>query len=468
MSERSDVMKRGLVSPSVYSPRDFRDSPPMDDKTPRSGLDALFNPRSVAVIGASEDPTPHRRPAVALSEGVRVPGQGLAGQSAPRPGAGDRGAAGHRRGARPDRCRRRGRHRRERPRDHRGVRRVRRESRRGVHIGLRRNGRGRRGPAAAPARDRTFERDAHPGSELSGRVQRRDRILRNLHHHPRHLPPEAGPGRHREPERRLWVAPGSARAPAPHRRRALGEHRQRVRRDRVRVHRLDGGTSRHRGGGGLRGGDWRRAMPCSPRSTRHGRAASGCSSPRPGAPRQGPRPYAPHTAALAGADAVFDAMLSQAGILRTDSTEEMLDAAYAASFGALPSSRRIGLMTISGGAGVMMADEAAVQGLEVAPMPEEAQRRLKEKLSFCTPRNPRRHHRAGVQRAPSRRRVPRRDARRGRLWGGRPLLHLRRVGRVHGEASGGSDRPRARTSSAPVDPLVDGRPPTRRSPLTRR
>ena len=45
-------------------------------------------------------------------------------------------------------------------------------------------------------------------------------------------------------------------------------------------------------------------------------------------------------------------------------------------------------MTISGGAGVMMADEAAVQGLEVAPMPEEAQRRLRENLSFCTPRNP--------------------------------------------------------------------------------
>ena len=95
-----------------------------------------------------------------------------------------------------------------------------------------------------------------------------------------------------------------------------------------------------------------------------------------------------HTAALAGADAVFDSVLAQHGIVRTDTTEEMLDAAYAASFGALPSNRRIGLMTISGGAGVMMADEAAVQGLEVAPLPEAAQRWLKEKLSFCTPRNP--------------------------------------------------------------------------------
>ena len=45
-------------------------------------------------------------------------------------------------------------------------------------------------------------------------------------------------------------------------------------------------------------------------------------------------------------------------------------------------------MTISGGAGVMMADEAVRQGLEVAPMPDAAQSRLKEMLSFCTPRNP--------------------------------------------------------------------------------
>ena len=95
-----------------------------------------------------------------------------------------------------------------------------------------------------------------------------------------------------------------------------------------------------------------------------------------------------HTATLAGADVVFDAVLAQHGIVRTDTTEEMLDAAYAASFGALPAGRRTGFMTISGGAGVLMADEAAAQGLQVAPMPETTQSRLKETLSFCTPRNP--------------------------------------------------------------------------------
>ena len=95
-----------------------------------------------------------------------------------------------------------------------------------------------------------------------------------------------------------------------------------------------------------------------------------------------------HTAALSGADTVFDAVLAQHGIVRTDNTEEMLDAAYAASVGALPSSRRTGFLTISGGAGVLMADEAATRRLEVAPMPEAAQARLKEKLSFSTPKNP--------------------------------------------------------------------------------
>ena len=95
-----------------------------------------------------------------------------------------------------------------------------------------------------------------------------------------------------------------------------------------------------------------------------------------------------HTAALAGADAVFDSILAQHGIVRTDNTEEMLDAAYAASFGVLPAGRRTGFMTISGGAGVLMADEAVAHGLEVAPMPEATQSRLKETLSFCTPRNP--------------------------------------------------------------------------------
>ncbi len=95
-----------------------------------------------------------------------------------------------------------------------------------------------------------------------------------------------------------------------------------------------------------------------------------------------------HTASLAGEDAVYDAVLRQHGAWRVGSTEEMLDIAYAARPRIYPAGRRLGLVTISGGAGVLMADAAADHGLDVAPMPEDAQAELKQILPFAAPRNP--------------------------------------------------------------------------------
>jgi len=95
-----------------------------------------------------------------------------------------------------------------------------------------------------------------------------------------------------------------------------------------------------------------------------------------------------HTAALAGTDAIYDAVFRQYGVYRARSTEDMLDAAYACSGGRYPTGRRLGLVTISGGVGVQMADDAADLGLDVAPMPEAAQARLKEILPFAATRNP--------------------------------------------------------------------------------
>lgn len=95
-----------------------------------------------------------------------------------------------------------------------------------------------------------------------------------------------------------------------------------------------------------------------------------------------------HTAALAGADEVVDAILRQYGAYRARTTSELVDIACAASASALPAGRRIGLVTISGGVGVLMADEAAERGLDVAPLPEPVQRALKEKLPFAGVRNP--------------------------------------------------------------------------------
>ncbi len=95
-----------------------------------------------------------------------------------------------------------------------------------------------------------------------------------------------------------------------------------------------------------------------------------------------------HTASLAGVDAVYDAAFRQFGAYRAHSTEEMLDVAYAASFGVLPHSPRVALLSISGGVGVQMADAAVAAGLDVAPMSDEAQARLKAALPYASPRNP--------------------------------------------------------------------------------
>lgn len=95
-----------------------------------------------------------------------------------------------------------------------------------------------------------------------------------------------------------------------------------------------------------------------------------------------------HTAALAGEDQVYSAVLKQCGAYRARSTEEMLDIAYACRPRVFPTGRRLGLVTISGGAGVLMADAAEDYGLETPLMPEAAQKALKARLPFASPRNP--------------------------------------------------------------------------------
>jgi acyl-CoA synthetase (NDP forming) len=95
-----------------------------------------------------------------------------------------------------------------------------------------------------------------------------------------------------------------------------------------------------------------------------------------------------HTAALAGADRVYDAVFRQFGVHRASTTEELIDIAYASRKKVYPAGRALGLVTISGGAGVLMADAASDQGFEVRPMPEAAQAELKALLPFAAPRNP--------------------------------------------------------------------------------
>ena len=95
-----------------------------------------------------------------------------------------------------------------------------------------------------------------------------------------------------------------------------------------------------------------------------------------------------HTASLAGEDVIYDEVLRAHGAYRVKSTEEMLDIAYATRAKTYPTGKNLGVVTISGGGGVLIADAAADEGLTVGPMPQDTQDELKKLVPFASPMNP--------------------------------------------------------------------------------
>lgn len=95
-----------------------------------------------------------------------------------------------------------------------------------------------------------------------------------------------------------------------------------------------------------------------------------------------------HTASIAGDDAVTDAVLSEFGVVRARTTEELLDIARLATRRIFPVGNTLGVLTISGGAGVLISDAAEAAGLPMPAMPEAAQEKLRAALPFCAPQNP--------------------------------------------------------------------------------
>jgi acyl-CoA synthetase (NDP forming) len=95
-----------------------------------------------------------------------------------------------------------------------------------------------------------------------------------------------------------------------------------------------------------------------------------------------------HTASLVGDDRVIDAVLAEFGVVRAHSTEEMLDIAHTATRRVYPARNGVGVFTISGGAGVLISDAAEQAGLSLPPMPDGAQAELKALIPFCATRNP--------------------------------------------------------------------------------
>ena len=95
-----------------------------------------------------------------------------------------------------------------------------------------------------------------------------------------------------------------------------------------------------------------------------------------------------HTGTLAGSDAGYQAAFEEAGVWRAASLSEAADVAVAAAAGPVPRGRRVGVITVSGGAGAFLADAAATEGMELPPLPDEAQAAIRALVPFAGPRNP--------------------------------------------------------------------------------
>jgi acyl-CoA synthetase (NDP forming) len=95
-----------------------------------------------------------------------------------------------------------------------------------------------------------------------------------------------------------------------------------------------------------------------------------------GSTHSGAGAAASHTASIAGSDAVFEAACRQSGIIRAGSMTEMLDIGYALLRQPLPQGRRVGIVTAGGGWGVMAADAAEKMGFDVIRLPEETIKEL--------------------------------------------------------------------------------------------
>lgn len=83
-----------------------------------------------------------------------------------------------------------------------------------------------------------------------------------------------------------------------------------------------------------------------------------------------------HTAALATNETAVDALFKQCGVIRANTLEEFLALATGLSSQQLPQGRRVGILTNSGGPGVICADSCAAEGLTVPELSKQTRSAL--------------------------------------------------------------------------------------------
>ncbi|NOR12738.1 MAG: CoA-binding protein [Candidatus Aminicenantes bacterium] len=96
-----------------------------------------------------------------------------------------------------------------------------------------------------------------------------------------------------------------------------------------------------------------------------------------------------HTGSLAGSDKVYNAIFDQCGVLRGDTLEEIFDYVKAFSSQPLPPGENVAIITNSGGPGILATDACIRHGLKIASFAQSTKKTLKKILpSIASLNNP--------------------------------------------------------------------------------
>ncbi|HEY1960589.1 MAG TPA: CoA-binding protein [Polyangiaceae bacterium] len=94
----------------------------------------------------------------------------------------------------------------------------------------------------------------------------------------------------------------------------------------------------------------------------------------------GARAASSHTGALAGADVAIEALLAQAGVVRVGTLEELFDAARLLSSQPVARGRGVGILTNAGGPAIIAADALTARGLVVPSLADTTRKKLRAVL----------------------------------------------------------------------------------------
>jgi acetate---CoA ligase (ADP-forming) len=96
-----------------------------------------------------------------------------------------------------------------------------------------------------------------------------------------------------------------------------------------------------------------------------------------GRSKAGARAAASHTGSLAGDELIVDAAFRQAGIVRVSNVDELFDVAHTFSTCPLPRGNRVAILSEGGGDNSIAADNAETQGMEVPVLSTATQEKMK-------------------------------------------------------------------------------------------